>query len=103
MFVPGHFRCPARITNVAADDDAILEIDAETASDKQRSAAREDKLYKSDPTNDDFGITGGLSYCTPSILSIWVQSFHTLCQIIPTPPRQRQQPNCPRGPQPGEG
>ena len=40
MFVPGcnYFKCLSRTTSDAVNDDAILDIDIETASDEQRSA-----------------------------------------------------------------
>ena len=63
MFVPGsgYFKHRARITSEAASNDAILDIDIESASDKQRSAhfTREDELYDSDPNTDDFDVIDG--------------------------------------------
>ena len=40
MFVTGcnYFKCLSRTTSDAVNDDAILDIDIETASDEQRSA-----------------------------------------------------------------
>jgi hypothetical protein len=63
MFVPGcnYFKRPARITSEAVNDDAVLDIDVETASDEQRSApyARENELYDLDPQTNNFDVTDG--------------------------------------------
>jgi hypothetical protein len=63
MFIPpcGYFKRATRITNHAVNDDAVLDFDVESKSDKQRRVryAREYELYSEDPETANFDVIGG--------------------------------------------